>query len=102
MLKTSCSQFDPQLPSSTLPRADVRDRICSRLLRRSSSLLRLGRGTSLGPADGSHLPAPSTSAEELIAAIGLEPRHAHSGRHLAPLQSPSRSTIASPPLTPLR
>ena len=31
------------------------------------------RGASLGPADGPHLAAPSSSAEELIAAIGLEP-----------------------------
>src|SRR6267143_862433 len=54
------------------------------------------RGDSLGPADGSHLPAPSSSAEELIAAIGLEPRHAHSGRHLEPLQDLSRSRIDSP------
>ena len=35
-----------------------------------------------GPADSPHLPAPSSSAEELIAAIGLEPRNVHSGRHL--------------------
>lgn len=31
-----------------------------------------GQGASAGPADGSHLPAASASAEELIAAIGLE------------------------------
>jgi len=31
------------------------------------------RGASLGPADGPHLPALSSSAEELIAAVGLEP-----------------------------
>src|SRR5215211_2202735 len=37
-------------------------------------------GASPGPADGSDFPAASASAEELIAAIGLEPRHAHSGR----------------------
>src|SRR5439155_8482542 len=43
-----------------------------------------------------HLAAPSTSAEELIAAIGLEPRHAHSGRHVEPLQDLSRSRIDSP------
>lgn len=55
-----------------------------------------GRLASLGPADGSHLPAPSTSAEELIPAIGLEPRHAHSGRHLERLQDLSRSRIDSP------
>src|SRR5260370_28295929 len=54
------------------------------------------RGASLGPADGPHLPAPSSSAEELIAAIGLEPRNFHSGRHLEPLQDLSRSTIDSP------
>src|SRR6267378_2155823 len=54
------------------------------------------RGDSLGPADGSYLPAPSSSAEELIAAIGLEPRHAYSGRHLEPLQDLSRSRIDSP------
>src|SRR5437870_295336 len=54
------------------------------------------RGASHGPADCSHLPAPSSSAEELIAAIGLEPRNAHSGRHLEPLQDLSRSGIDSP------
>src|SRR5216684_3178994 len=54
------------------------------------------RGTSLGPADGPHLPASSSSAEELIAAIGFEPRNAHSGRHLEPLQDFSRSRIDSP------
>ena len=55
-----------------------------------------GRRALLGPADGSHLPAPSASAEELIAAIGLEPRNAHSGRHLEPLQDLSRLRIDSP------
>src|SRR5258708_13985314 len=54
------------------------------------------RGASLGPADGPHLPAHSSSAEELIAAIGLEPRNVHSGRHLKPLQALARSGIASP------
>src|SRR5438874_9384296 len=54
------------------------------------------RGGSLGPADGPHLPARSSSAEELIAAIGLEPRHAHSGRHVEPLQDLSGSRIDSP------
>src|SRR6266567_4038599 len=54
------------------------------------------RGASPGRADGSHLPAASASAEELIAAIGLEPRHAHSGRHLESLQDLSRSRIDSP------
>src|SRR5258708_16291372 len=48
------------------------------------------------PADGSHLPAVSASAEELIAAIGLEPRHAYSRRHLEPLQDLSRPRIDSP------
>src|SRR5216684_973618 len=54
------------------------------------------RGASLGPADGPHLPAPSSSAEELIAAIGLEPRNAHAVRHLEPLQDLSGSGIDSP------
>src|SRR6202140_4073732 len=54
------------------------------------------RRASLGPADGSPLPAPSASAEELIAAIGLEPRHAHAGRHLEALQDLSGSRIDSP------
>src|SRR5262245_15579838 len=51
---------------------------------------------SFGPADGSHLPAASASAEEPIAAIGLEPRHACSRRHLEPLQDLSRSRIDAP------
>src|SRR6266581_6110904 len=54
------------------------------------------RGDSPGPADGSHLPAPSSSAEEPIAAIGLEPRHAHSRRHLELLQDLSCSRIDAP------
>src|SRR5258705_13880633 len=51
---------------------------------------------SPGPADGPHLSALSPSAEEPIAAIGLEPRHARSGRHLELLQDLSRSRIDSP------
>src|SRR5476649_1050779 len=41
---------------------------------------------SPGSADDSHLAAASAPAEEPIAAIGLESRHAHAGRHLEPLQ----------------
>ena len=63
---------------------------------RSSSLFRLGSGASPGSADGSHLPAASASAEEPIAAIGLEPRHTHSRRHLDLLQDLSRSRIDPP------
>src|SRR5512132_1165846 len=51
------------------------------LLARSSLLLRIGHRTSLGSADGSHFPAISASAEESIAAIGLETRYRRSGRH---------------------
>src|SRR5207248_3817011 len=54
------------------------------------------RGVSLGPADGSHLPARPSTAEEPIAAIGLEPRHVHSGRHVKLLLHVSRSRIDSP------
>src|SRR4029453_14988922 len=54
------------------------------------------RGTSLGPADGPHLPAPSSSAEELIAPVGFEPGNADSRRHLEPLEDLSRSRIDSP------
>ncbi len=78
----------------------------ARLRRRGLRLLARGvdgdlgaaarRGASPGPADGPHLPAPASSAEELIAAIGLEPRNAHSGRHLEPLQDLSRSRIDPP------
>jgi hypothetical protein len=55
-----------------------------------------GRGTSPGSADGSDPPAASASAEELIAAIGFEPRHAYSRWHLEALQDLSRSRIDSP------
>src|SRR5262249_38911876 len=48
------------------------------------------------PADGPHLPAASASAEELIAAVGLKPRHTSSGWHLEPLQDFSGSRIDSP------
>src|SRR5262245_22778699 len=52
--------------------------------------------TPLGPADSPDLPAPPSSAEKLIAAIGLETRYAHSGRHLEGLQDLSCSGIDSP------
>src|SRR4029453_1806611 len=55
-----------------------------------------GRGVSLGTADAPHLSASSSSAEESIAAIGLEPRNVYSGRQLEPLQDLSRSGIDSP------
>ena len=54
------------------------------------------RGGSPGSADGSHLPAPFASAEEEVAAIGLEPRHVQAGRHIEPLHDLSRSSIDSP------
>jgi hypothetical protein len=53
------------------------------------------RGASLGPADGPHLAATSSSTEELLAAIGLEARNARSGGHLEPLQDLSRARIES-------
>src|SRR5262245_22057355 len=55
-----------------------------------------GRVASPGPADGSHLAAASAVAEEPFAAVGLEPRHACSMRHLDPLQHLSRSRIDPP------
>ena len=54
------------------------------------------RGASLGAPDGPDLPALSSSAEESIAAIGLEPGNPYSGRHFEPLQDLSRSRIDSP------
>src|SRR5580765_5772665 len=51
------------------------------------------RGASPGPADGSHFPGPASSAEELIAAIGLEPRNVHAARHLENFQDLSRARI---------
>src|SRR6202521_5998183 len=57
---------------------------------------RLGRGASLGPADGPYLPARSSAAGELIAAIGRAPRNHRPGRHLEPLQYFSRSRFDSP------
>ena len=53
---------------------------------------------SLRPADGPHLPAPAASAEEPIAAIGLEPRNEDAGRHRDLFQEVSRSGIDSPQL----
>jgi hypothetical protein len=54
---------------------------------------------SLGPADGPDFPAPSPSAEELIASIGLEPRNKGAGRHLETLQDLSGPRIDSPQIT---
>ena len=49
-----------------------------------------------GPAHGPHLATTSSSAVEQIAAIGLEPRDSHSGRHIESLQNLPRSRIDSP------
>src|SRR5262245_11543066 len=68
-------------------------------LRRSRSRLERDAhlsGASPGPADGSHLAAVSASAEELIAAIGFEPRHGSALRHLDPFQHLSRLRIDAP------
>src|SRR5690606_4593394 len=59
-----------------------------------------GRLASPGSADGSHRPAVAAAAEESIAAIGLEPRHAHPGRHLETPQDLSRSRIEPPQIAP--
>src|SRR5262249_58588773 len=55
-------------------------------------------GAAPGPAATPHGAAPSASAEEQIAAIGLEPRDAHASRHLKRLQHFSRSRVDSPEL----
>src|ERR1700752_3886745 len=57
------------------------------------------RGASLGPAHRSPLAGPFSSAEELIGAIGLEPGHADSRRHLQPFENLSGSRINSPQIT---
>src|SRR5215510_6354802 len=64
--------------------------------RRGARLAANGRGLSPGPADRSHLSAVSASAEELIAAIGFEPRHTRSTWHLEPFQNLSGSRIDAP------
>src|SRR5258706_8037727 len=75
----------PRGPLRLLPRGVDGDRGAAAL-----------RGASFGPADGPHLAAAASAAEEQIAAIGLEPRHEDSGRHLEPLQNLSRPRIDSP------
>src|SRR4051794_9848008 len=69
---------------------------------RFRSLARRGRGAasgrcrSLRSADGSHLAAAATAAEELIAAIGFEPRHANARRHVETFQDLSSLRIDPP------
>src|SRR5262245_11698487 len=58
----------------------------------------VARRTSLGPADGPHFSGPSSSAEELIAAIGLEARDVHARRHRECLQDLPCSGIDAPQL----
>ena len=67
---------------STRPRFDTfRSEILRREIVRDADVAAARRLASLRPADGAHLPAVSAAAEELIAAVGLEPRHAHAYRH---------------------
>ena len=49
-------------------------------------------------SNGSDLAATSSAAKESIAAVGLESRHADSGRHLDVLENLSRSGIDTPEL----
>src|SRR5262245_64972533 len=52
-----------------------------------------GRRASAGPANGTHLGALASSAEEAIAAVGLEPRDTDSRRHLEPRQDRAGTRI---------
>ena len=52
-------------------------------------------GASHGPSDGPHLPASSSPAKELIAAIAFQARHADTGRHIELLQDLTRPRIYS-------
>src|SRR6185503_9030061 len=92
----SCSSFStrgrrPEAARSTTAASTWRRG--SRLPRRISSAERRLLRVAPGPADRPDLPAPSASAEELLAAVGLEPRDEHSGRHLQGLQHFPRSGI---------
>src|SRR5665213_1191640 len=72
-------------PARCAPCAWTRTK-CSTFERRNARALALrARRSTPGPADGAHLAAASAAAEELIAAVGLEPRHAHASRHIEPL-----------------
>lgn len=55
------------------------------------------RGIPVGPPDRARVPAVSARRKEPLAAIGLEPGYAGSGRHLEPLQHPSRARITPHP-----
>ena len=48
---------------------------------------------SPGPADCAHLAAVAAAAEEPVAAVGLQARHGHAGRHIEPFQDLSGSRI---------
>src|SRR5581483_4883149 len=50
------------------------------------------------PAHGPHLAAACTAAEEPVAAVGFQARHAHAGRHRAALQHLPRSRVDPPEL----
>src|SRR5262249_25584473 len=62
----------------------------------SSDRLTRGLRSPLGPAHDSDLAARASSAEEPIAAIGLESRHADSARHLEDLENFARPGIDAP------
>jgi len=65
-------------------------------LSRSPSRFRSGREGLLRPADRPHFSTRSASTEEPVAAIGLEARQAHTGRHLEPLKNLARLRIDAP------
>ena len=67
----------------------------------------LARRATLRPAHRSHLAALAAAAEEPVAAVGLEPRHADAGRHLDASPAPRpvrgsmrRSSLSSPSQVP--
>src|SRR5882672_397937 len=47
---------------------------------------RWDKGLFLRPSNGPHFAAAAAAAEEPVAAVGFESRHARAGRHVEPLQ----------------
>ena len=66
---------------------------------RATRSQRLSRSAPLGPAHDPHISAFSSSTEEPVGAIGLEPRYAHAGGHLESFQDLSRSRVDAPQIT---
>jgi hypothetical protein len=93
--KHAMTVHPPSAPAATDPSGTLVDADANPDSRHSATAAP-GRMASPRPADGPQLPAVAAAAEESIAAVRLESRHAGAGRHFEPLEDPPGCRLDAP------